>query len=192
MTSTPRSRSNHLADELFALYAARGYAAYGEDVTTTQHSLEAAHFARLASASPALVVAALLHDIGHLLDAVPDAIAAWHDDAHHEEVGARWLERHFGPEIVEPVRLHVPAKRYLCAMEPEYVATLSAASIHTLELQGGPMSAAEAARFEREPFHDAAIALRRWDDRGKVAGLDVAPLESYRDTIGGLARASTG
>ena len=168
------------AAEILAFYGARGAAAYfGERVSMTEHSLQAAHFARAEAAPETLVLAALLHDIGHLLEAVPDALEDWTSDARHEEVGARWLARRFPREVSEPVRLHVPAKRYLCATDPAYAARLSPASVHTLALQGGPMSAAEVVRFEAEPFARDAVRVRHWDDQGKVAGLMTSQLGDY-------------
>ena len=177
-----------ISDELQRIYGQRGGAAYfGEAVTVTEHGLQAAHFARVAGAGEALIVAALLHDIGHLVEWVPDDINDWRTDAQHELIGSRWLARHFGPEVSEPVRLHVPAKRYLCATDRDYVGKLSAASVHTLELQGGPMRQTEIAAFEAEPFASDAIIIRRCDDQGKVAGLAVPGLEHYRSTIERLA-----
>jgi len=179
-----------ITDELLRIYGSRGRAAYfGEDVTMTEHGLQAAYFAQASGASEALIAAALLHDIGHLVEWVPDEISEWRTDAHHELVGSRWLAGRFGPEISEPVRLHVPAKRYLCATEPDYIKHLSAASVHTLELQGGPMSQAEVAAFEAERYADDAVAVRRCDDQGKVAGLTVPGIEHYRTVIERLARA---
>jgi phosphonate degradation associated HDIG domain protein len=170
-----------VADEIFAIFTARGSAAYfGEPVSVTEHALQAAHFAQLEQAPRKLVVAALLHDIGHLVEEVPDNISEWTDDARHEQVGSEWLARRFGPEISEPVRLHVPAKRYLCAIREAYLQKLSPASVLTLKLQGGPMSSAEVARFEAEPFFAAAVRVREWDDRGKVAGLRTAGLADFR------------
>ena len=178
-----------LVADILALYAARGGEAYfGERVSTTEHGLQAAHFARLEGAPEPLVLAALLHDIGHLLESVPDDIGEWTLDARHEEIGARWLARHFAAEVYEPVRLHVPAKRYLCATDAGYFARLSSASVHTLKLQGGPMSQREQARFEEEPFSKQAVRLRLWDDQGKVAGLKTAPLEEYAALIERVAR----
>ena len=172
------------AAELLALYGARGAAAYfGERVSMSEHSLQAAHFARVEAAPEALVLAALLHDVGHLLEAVPDAIEDWTSDAHHEEIGAAWLARRFPREVCEPVRLHVPAKRYLCATDPAYNARLSPASVHTLALQGGPMNAAEVARFAAEPFAQAAVRVRHWDDQGKVAGLATPAFSDYAALI---------
>ena len=142
-----------LAAGILALYTSRGTQAYfGERVSMAEHGLQAAHFARIEGASETLVVAALLHDIGHLLEDVPDAIEDWTRDAHHEEIGARWLAGRFDAAVWEPVRLHVPAKRYLCATDADYFARLSAASVHTLKLQGGPMSVREVAHFESQPF----------------------------------------
>ncbi len=178
-----------ISEQILAIYDRGGSGSYfGEPITQTEHGLQAAYFARCSGAPDPLVLAALLHDIGHLLEDVPEDIADWRVDAHHEAVGSRWLERRFGPAVAEPVRLHVPAKRYLCATDPGYHARLSAASVHTLGLQGGPMSAAELAIFEAESFWREAILLRQWDDQGKVQGLPTPDLTEYRELIEGLAR----
>jgi phosphonate degradation associated HDIG domain protein len=178
-----------LVREILAVYAARGAGAYfGERVSMTEHGLQAAHFAHAERAPEPLILAALLHDVGHLLEDVPDAIEDWRSDARHEEVGARWLARRFGPEVSEAVRLHVPAKRYLCATDAAYFGMLSPASVHTLGLQGGPMNALETARFETEPYHREAVRVRRWDDQGKVAGLKTAAMHDYARMIETLAR----
>jgi len=178
------------ADEIFALFRRRGAAAYfGEGVSTTDHSLQTAQLARQAGAPPTLVLAALLHDVGHLIDAAPDDIAAWRSDGRHEVSGGAWLALRLPPAVHEPVRLHVRAKRYLCATDPVYWAELSEASKLTLRLQGGPLSRAEVAEFEAEPRHREALLLRRCDDGGKVAGLEVPPLEAYRGLIESLTRA---
>ncbi|HUJ52053.1 MAG TPA: HD domain-containing protein, partial [Steroidobacteraceae bacterium] len=141
-----------LVADILAIYQARGAQAYfGERVSMTEHGLQAAHFARAERAPETLVLAALLHDIGHLLDEVPDDLEDWTLDAHHEVIGARWLARHFDASVCEPVRLHVPAKRYLCATDAGYFTQLSPASVHTLKLQGGPMTPREVAQFEAQP-----------------------------------------
>ena len=179
-----------MSDVLLSIYQpARAALYFGEAVTITEHSLQAAHFAQAAKAPDALVIAALLHDIGHLIDSAPDDIADWKTDAQHELSGSRWLAARFGPEVCEPVRLHVPAKRYLCAAVPAYFDRLSAASILTLKLQGGPMSSAEVAAFKAEPYHREAVLVRQWDDRGKIAGLSTADFAHYRVLIDRLAAA---
>ena len=176
--------------EVLALYRAHGDGAYfGERVSMTEHGLQAAHFAQVQSAPAALIVAALLHDVGHLLESVPDAIEDWTSDAHHEVQGARWLAQRFPAAVSEPVRLHVPAKRYLCAIDPQYFSQLSSASVHTLQLQGGPMGAHEIAQFEREPWYREAVRVRRWDDQGKVAGLKTPTLAEFLPLLESLASA---
>jgi phosphonate degradation associated HDIG domain protein len=175
-------------DEILALYQRHGSQAYfGECVSMTEHGLQAAHFAREAGAPPALIVAALLHDVGHLVEDVAKDIADWTTDAGHERVGGEWLARRFPPDVAEPVRLHVPAKRYLLATDADYMAMLSPASVVTLKLQGGPMSPREAAQFEIEPFHRDAVLIRRCDDRGKVAGLTTPRLEDFGQMIEALS-----
>ncbi len=176
-----------LGAEIGALFQERGAESYfGERVSMLEHALQAAHFARTEQAPPALVVAALLHDVGHLLENVPDDINDWHVDARHEAVGSAWLARHFGPEVWEPVALHVAAKRYLCATDPAYLARLSEASVLTLRLQGGPMQTEEVAAFERRSFFREAVRLRRWDDQGKIGGFRAPGVESYLETIESL------
>jgi [1-hydroxy-2-(trimethylamino)ethyl]phosphonate dioxygenase len=173
-----------LANQIFALFEKRGSEAYfGESVSMTEHALQAACAAQREGAPEALVLAALLHDIGHLVEDIPDDIADWRADAKHEEVGGRWLAARFAPEVYEPVRLHVPAKRYLCAIDPSYFARLSPASVRTLELQGGPMSAGEVAAFRNERFCAEAVRVRRWDDQGKQPGLVTPSLAEYRALI---------
>jgi phosphonate degradation associated HDIG domain protein len=180
-----------VSEEVVAIFRERGSGAYfGESVSMTAHALQTAYFAQANAAPVALIVAALLHDIGHLIEEVPRDIADWTTDACHELIGARWLAQRFPPEVFEPVRLHVPAKRYLCATDGDYLARLSAASVRTLELQGGPMSSSEAACFEAEPFHRDAVRLRRWDDQGKIAGLVPPGLADYGTMIERMSAAS--
>jgi gamma-butyrobetaine dioxygenase len=166
-------------EEIAALFEARGHEAYGEGVSIAQHSLQTAALARSESAEPGLVVAALLHDIGHFIEA-PDDAFGYHK---HDRSGGNWLAARFPAGVSEPVRLHVAAKRYLCAVEPGYFDRLSAASKYSLSKQGGPMTPDEAAQFAGRPFCESAVRLRRWDDCGKVAGMAVPPLESYRQMI---------
>jgi gamma-butyrobetaine dioxygenase len=139
----------------------------GEPVTVAQHMLQCAERARAAGAADYLVVAALVHDVGHFVGLVSGGDLMNGMDNRHDESGAAWLDQWFGPEITEPVRLHVAAKRYLCAIHPSYIATLSAASTFTLGVQGGPMSSAEIRAFESSPYATDAIAVRRWDDEAK-------------------------
>jgi phosphonate degradation associated HDIG domain protein len=176
--------SNVVIDEIARLFQARGDAAYvGEAVSQTEHALQSAQLAEAESAPDSLVVGALLHDVGHILHDLPEDVAEHGVDDCHEEVGRTWLEARFGPEVTEPVRLHVAAKRYLCAVSPEYQAGLSAASRKSLALQGGPMSADEVVRFRAHPHHEAAVRLRHWDDRAKVPGLAVPGLDHYRTRL---------
>ncbi len=174
----------NIAEEIGAIFHRRGSGAYfGESVSMTEHALQAAYFAQVAAAPPALIIAALLHDIGHLIEDVPSDIADWTSDAHHERVGGLWLAQRFRPEVSEPVRLHVLAKRYLLATDAAYFAQLSPASVITLRLQGGPMAAQEITQFETERFHQDAVRVRRCDDQGKVRGLKTPGLGDYRMLI---------
>ena len=177
-----------VVDEILLIYSLHGDDAYiGEPISVSEHAAQAAWFARKEGASTALLVAALLHDIGHLLEALPEDLAAWQADARHEARGARWLAERFGSPVADPVRLHVPAKRYLCATDSSYAKQLSAASVHTLALQGGAMNPAEVAAFEAERFYADAVRLRRWDDMAKIAGFKAPPIASYRREIEALA-----
>ena len=173
--------SNAIVDEIFRVFREQGAQQYlGEQVSMTEHMLQSAHAAAADGASRTLVAAALLHDYGHFVHDLPDDAADHGIDTQHEEVGFAFLSRHFGPAVTEPIRLHVAAKRYLCAVDPPYVAQLSPASIQSLELQGGPFDADEVAAFEAGEFARDAVRLRRYDDVGKVPGLPVPELESYR------------
>jgi len=128
------------------------------------------------------VVAGLLHDVGHLLPGTGGEAAAG-VDTRHEEIGTDWLAEYFGPEVTTPIRLHVAAKRYLCATDSAYLRRLSPASLESLQLQGGPMSPAEVSAFERLPEWDHAVLLRSWDDEAKIPGLEVPPLAAYRSRL---------
>lgn len=179
-----------LVNEIFERFERHGADAYfGEPVSQAEHALQAAFLAEQSGANDALIISALLHDVGHLLHGLPEDIAAQGVDARHEDVGAAWLSRHFDPEVTEPMHLHVAAKRYLCAVEPDYLATLSPASLDSLRLQGGPMSLSEQKQFETNTFYREAVALRKWDDMAKEVGLAVPDLEHYRARLERLCRA---
>ena len=162
----------------------------GEQVTQAEHMLQAAALAESEGASPELVVAALLHDVGHCVGPVTGTDLMDGTDNRHSDVAAEWLSRWFGPAVLEPIRLHVAAKRYLCAVDPAYAALLSAASEFTLGLQGGPMTAPEVAAFEAEPYAKDAVRLRRWDDAAKDPARSVPPFDHYEPLLSLLARAT--
>ncbi len=176
-------------DRVFEVLATGGATAYfGEPVTQLEHSLQAAVIIHRNGGEQTLVAAALLHDLGHMLHNEGEDAADRGLDTRHEELGAGALAGHLPDSVLDPIRMHVAAKRYLCFAEPEYMAGLSPASVESLALQGGPMSAAEAEEFLRLPHARAAVELRRADDAAKVAGLAVPGLESYRALIAGLWR----
>lgn len=158
-------------EEILGLLADRASRLYlGEAVSQREHALQAAHLAVMDSASDALVTAALLHDIGCIIGS---------DEASHETEGSDWLAHFFGPEVTEPVRLHVEAKRYLCTVDSAYQQLLSSASILSLARQGGLLEPQEIYRFERNRFHNDAMTLRNWDDHAKRPGLAVPCPEHY-------------
>lgn len=170
--------------EIETLLTQRADARYGlEEVTQRAHALQAAWLAEQEGAGDALIAAALLHDIGHLLHDLGEDPASAGVDDRHEERGHAWLAAHFGPEVTEPVRLHVAAKRYLCAVEPGYFARLAPDSVRSLALQGGPMSAGEAAGFAALPWSGAAVRLRRWDEQAKVAHLATPPVAHFLPAV---------
>jgi [1-hydroxy-2-(trimethylamino)ethyl]phosphonate dioxygenase len=172
-------------DELFELYETLGDRSYGESITQNEHALQCAALARDDGASDDLIVAALFHDVGHLaLDAqgTPGFDLA-RDDDDHEARGARILAPLFGPRVAQPVALHVTAKRWRCTRDPGYHDRLSSASQATLVAQGGLLSEEECQRFERHPGFYAALALRTWDDTGKVEGLDVGALRDWESLV---------
>lgn len=177
-------------DEILDLYETWGTQHYDEEITQLDHALQTAALAHADGATDALVAAALLHDVGHLLvlrdGGQADGQVAV--DLGHEGRGARYLGALFPPSVTGPIALHVAAKRYRCTVDPTYAAGLSQGSTRSLARQGGPMGADEAARFAAHPAHADAVALRGWDDGGKVDGLDVRDLASYRDLLERVAR----
>lgn len=164
---------------IVALFEACGAQGYGEAINQLQHALQCARLAVDDGAPDSLVVAALLHDVGQFLDDAGNAAETRGVDAWHEETGAKLLSQWYDPAVTEPVRLHVAAKRYLCAVEPGYRAELTAASELSLVLQGGPMDESEVAAFREHPFFEQALRLRRFDDQGKRPNWVVPDLASY-------------
>lgn len=152
-------------------------------INQQQHALQAAWLAEQEGKGDALVVAALLHDIGHMVHELGENPADQGIDDQHEELGHTWLASHFGPKVTEPVRLHVAAKRYLCAVEADYFAKLSVDSVKSLALQGGPMSLDEIAAFESLPGYQEAVQLRRYDERSKVKGLETPPVAHFMPAV---------
>jgi phosphonate degradation associated HDIG domain protein len=176
-------------DELFDLYEAKGSQHYGEGVSQIDHALQCAALARADGVNDPLIVAALFHDVGHLtLDVARDADNdTGHEEDRHEALGARLLAPIFGRRVAQPVALHVMAKRWLCTREPQYRERLSAASRVSLIGQGGLLDDEQCARFEAHPGFNDALALRTWDDAGKVERLHVGELRDWEPLVRALA-----
>src|ERR1700722_6708252 len=154
-----------LHQELSGILEGRGQARYGlESISQLEHALQSAALAEAQGCAPAMVLAALLHDIGHMIHAYGENPAAEGRDDRHELIGAKWLSRRLPESVTEPIRLHVAAKRYLCAVDPDYAGQLAPDSVLSLKLQGGAMSPYEVAAFRNTPYADEAIALRRLDE----------------------------
>lgn len=173
-----------IRDTLVDIFTNKATGRYGlSDVNQLEHALQSATLAQAAGEPASLVVAALLHDVGHMIHDLGEDPALDGIDDTHEDIAAAWLGAHFGPDVTEPIRLHVPAKRYLCATDPGYFAILSEDSVRSLALQGGPMSAQEVADFERNPHFAEAVRLRRIDDRAKDPAAVTPPFAHFLPMI---------
>ncbi|MEW4564992.1 phosphonate degradation HD-domain oxygenase [Bremerella sp. JC770] len=172
--------SQDVVGAILELFRARGDSGYGhEAVTQLEHALQSATLALENNAASELVSAALLHDIGHLLHDLPDDAPDQGIDDRHERVGFHFLKSYFGPSTYEPVRMHVDAKRYLCAVRPGYHDSLSEPSQVSLQLQGGPMNDEEVAQFEGNPHYQAAVDMRIWDDTAKDPEKQTPSLDDF-------------
>jgi gamma-butyrobetaine dioxygenase len=195
-TASDANTQAEVVARLARLFAEQGEGEYlGEAVTQAEHMLQAAACAQRTGASNALVAASLLHDVGHLFVGDETGEISGRDlmdggnDNRHSHTGADWLAAAGFPEpVTEPVRLHVAAKRYLCTAEPGYFELLSAESVRTLAAQGGPMSAAEAAEFERHPYFADAVAVRRWDEAAKDTAVTPPGFGQFAELLRDLLR----
>lgn len=173
-----------IVDQIFETLDAAGGEMYGgEAVTQLQHALQCGALALDGGHGSHLVTAALLHDYGHLLNEDDAAAAAQGLDQHHEEVAANYLARWFPEAVTQPIRFHVPAKRYLCTVDPTYFDGLSPASVQSLKVQGGVFSAEEAEAFISQPHASEAVLLRNWDDLAKDTEATTPPLDAFRPHV---------
>lgn len=174
-----------IVERIIDIFCQRGAGQYGSEcVSQLEHAIQCAMLAQESDANPSLVVAALLHDIGHILDGtgLPESDNEDLNDS-HEDKAYPWLKSAFGPEVADPVRLHVAAKRYLCTRDPSYATQLSPTSYKSYLDQGGTMSADEFQAFEREPFYREALQLRKWDDLAKVANKPLPDISSFKELL---------
>jgi phosphonate degradation associated HDIG domain protein len=162
------------------LFRDHGHLAYsGEPVTQLEHALQSAQLAESEGAPEALITATFLHDLGHLLNLQGETPTARGIDDQHQYYAIPFIRPLFPAAVVEPIRLHVDAKRALCALEPAYYEGLSEDSRRSLTLQGGIFSREEVEAFMAKPHAADAVRLRRWDDRAKVAGAATPPIGHY-------------
>ncbi|MDB9529035.1 HD domain-containing protein [Oscillatoria sp. CS-180] len=169
---------------ILEIYRDRGNAQYGgEAVSQLEHALQCAALAEQAGQSAELIAACLLHDFGHLVHRLGEGVTARGIDDRHEYRAIPILEKRFPTAVTAPIRLHVAAKRYLCAIDPSYWNALSPASKRSLELQGGIFSDAAAAQFIQQPYAPEAIQLRRWDDLAKIPNLPTPDLSHFTTVL---------
>ena len=174
----------NIIDQIEHLFEHQGQQAYlSEDISITNHMLQCAQLADQAGKSDTVIVAALLHDIGHLLVDHSQFASLAEEDLYHQNSGALFLQPHFQEEVTNAVRQHVSAKRYLCTMDANYIRQLSEASVHTLKLQGGVMSSDEIQKFENTRGFRTAIQVRLLDDQGKQKATTPPDYHYYRSAL---------
>lgn len=190
MESQTLQEKLHSADQsmcvalLFEYILAHGSEHYEEDVTQYQHATQSALLAQNAGAIPELITSALLHDIGHMLADDPlEANNPTIINDFHEELAANYLSPFFPDSVTEPIRLHVPAKRYICTVDPIYYDLLSVASQKSFHLQGGYMSEDEIKAFENNPYYKEAVMVRRWDDLAKDVTLPAIDINIFEQAV---------
>jgi phosphonate degradation associated HDIG domain protein len=177
--------------QIGTIYRNQATGRYGlSDVSQLQHALQSAWLAERNGEPAAMVAAALLHDIGHMIHDLGENPAAEGIDDTHETRAAAWLSPLFDNEVTEPIRMHVAAKRYLCGSDPSYLAKLSNDSILSLSIQGGPMNVEEIAAFEKVPFYHEALRLRLIDDQAKDPMAQPPALDHYLAIVAGVATAN--
>ena len=154
----------------------------GENVTIAEHMIQSAMIAEKSKSNNNLVCACLLHDYGHFILDNPDELVRKKQDGKHEEIGYEYLKKFFKKEIVEPIKHHVIAKRYL-ARDKKYFDRLSEASVVSLELQGGILDTKEAKLFENQEFFKEAIMLRKFDEAAKKVGVKIKDIIQYKDLL---------
>jgi phosphonate degradation associated HDIG domain protein len=173
-----------VVEEILSLLAVKGNRAYeGEGVSQIEHALQSAHRAEQAGAPPELICAALLHDLGHLVNDKGETPTLRGVDDLHQYMALPFLRPAFPEAVLAPIRLHVDAKRYLCATRPDYYAALSEDSKRSLKLQGGVFSPQEAERFIRQAFAADAVSVRLWDDAAKVPGAATPDLAHFEGVL---------
>ena len=172
----------HIIDKIINKYQTNNSLYIGEKVTITEHMVQTAMLAEQNHSSDSLICACLLHDYGHFVIDDPDDLVSKSMDGKHEDIAFNFLKNYFKPEVIEPIKLHVQAKRYLCRNK-SYWNILSEASKVSLKLQGGMMDDNEAKKFVSLKFHNEAILLRKYDDEGKIPNIKMKKIEDYRNLI---------
>ena len=172
----------HIVDKIINKSQTNNSLYIGEKVTITEHMVQTAMLAEQNHSSESLICACLLHDYGHFIIEDPDQLVSKSIDGKHENIAFNFLKNYFKQEVVEPIKLHVQAKRYLCRNK-SYWNILSEASKVSLKLQGGIMSDDETKKFISSKFHDDSILLRKYDDEGKIPNIKVKKIEDYRNLI---------
>ena len=176
---------NTVVQEILEIYKRYGQESYGENITQTEHALQSAVLAHKEGFEDEVIIAALLHDIGHLIVQEPEAKMEENLGAiDHEAVGAKFLrQKGFSEKVCTLVKGHVAGKRYLTFKHPDYYHNLSEASKKTLVHQGGSMTEEEAAAFEQDPFFKLNLKMREWDDKGKIENMELPQMKDFTQII---------
>ena len=172
----------NIIDQIISSYSNNKSLYIGEKITITEHMIQTAMLAEKTNCSNSLICSSLLHDYGHFILENPDDLVNKEKDGKHEDVGYKFLKKYFVKDVVEPIKYHVKAKRYL-ARDKKYYQILSKASKISLKLQGGIMDEKEANEFKNNEFFENSIKLRKFDENAKKAGLKIKSINQYKNLL---------